>query len=158
MTLLRCCTQYAIEFGKLSSGQRTGKDRSTSQSLRRAVPKNAPTTVELHSFHTLARLCTKSYKVGFSCMWIENSQKYKLDFKGAEELETKLLTCAGLWRKPESSRKTFCFIDYAKAFDCVDHRTLWQVLQEVGVPNHLIYLLRNIYETGSNSSNWIWSN
>ena len=39
-------------------------------------------------------------------MWTENSQKYKLDFKGAEELETKLPTCAGLWRKPESCRKT----------------------------------------------------
>ena len=104
--LLRCYIQYASKFGKLNSGQRIGKDQSTSQSQRKAVPKNAPTTVQLHSFHTLARLCSKSYKVGFSSMWTENSQKYKLDFKGAEELETKLLTFAGLWRKPESSRKT----------------------------------------------------
>ena len=80
-------------------------------------------------------------------MWSENSQKFKLDFEGVEELETKLLTCAGLWRKPESSRKNiyFCFIDYAKAFDCVDHSKLWQVLKEMGVPHHLIYLLRNLY-------------
>ncbi|XP_078242297.1 uncharacterized protein LOC140707586 [Pogona vitticeps] len=39
----------------------------------------------------------------------------------------------------------FCFIDYAKAFDCVDHNKLWQVLKEMGVPDHLIYLLRNLY-------------
>ena len=103
--LLRCYIQYASKFGKLNSGQRTGKDHSTSQSQRRAVPKNAPTTAQLHSFHTLARLCSKSYKVGFCSMWTENSQKYKLDSEGAEKLETKLLTCAGLWRKPESSRK-----------------------------------------------------
>ena len=105
--LLRCYIQYASKFGKLSSGQRIRKDQSTSQSQRRAVPKNSPTIVQVRSFYTLARLCSKSSKVGFSSMWTENSQKYKLDFEGAEEqLETKLLTCAGLWRKPESSRKT----------------------------------------------------
>ena len=82
------------------------KDQSTSKSQRRAVSKNAPTTVQLHSFHTLARSCSKSYKVGFSSMWTEHSQKYKLNFEAAEEIETKLVTCAGLWRKPESSRKT----------------------------------------------------
>ena len=39
----------------------------------------------------------------------------------------------------------FCFIDYAKAFDCVDHNKLWQVFKEMGLPNHLTYLLRNKY-------------
>ena len=80
-------------------------------------------------------------------MWTENSQRYKLDSEEAEELETKLLTSAGLWRKPESSRKTptSASLNYAKAFACVDHSKLWQVLKEMGVPNQLIYLLRNPY-------------
>ena len=39
----------------------------------------------------------------------------------------------------------FCFIDYAKAFDCVDHKKLWKILQEMGIPNHLTCLLRNLY-------------
>ena len=39
----------------------------------------------------------------------------------------------------------FCFIDYAKAFDCVDHNTLWKILQEMGIPDHLTCLLRNLY-------------
>ena len=39
----------------------------------------------------------------------------------------------------------FCFIDYAKAFDCVDHKKLWEILQEMGTPDHLICLLRNLY-------------
>ena len=39
----------------------------------------------------------------------------------------------------------FCFIDYAKSFDCVDHNKLWEILQEIGIPNHLACLLRNLY-------------
>ena len=40
----------------------------------------------------------------------------------------------------------FCFIDYAKAFDCVDHNKLWKIFQEMGLPDHFTYLLRNLYE------------
>ena len=39
----------------------------------------------------------------------------------------------------------FCFIDYAKAFDCMDHHKLWKILQEMGIPDHLMCLLRNVY-------------
>ena len=39
----------------------------------------------------------------------------------------------------------FCFIDYAKAFDCVDHNKLWKILKEMGIPDHVTYLLRNLY-------------
>ena len=65
----------------------------------------------------------------------------------AEEPEIKLPTSAGSWKKQESSRQNiyFCFIDYAKAFDCVDHKELWKTLQEMGIPDHLICLLRNLY-------------
>ena len=46
----------------------------------------------------------------------------------------------------------FCFIDYAKAFDCVDHKKLWKILKEMGIPEHLICLLRNnVCRSGSNS-------
>ena len=49
--------------------------------------------------------------------------------------------------KPREFQKNifFCFIDYAKAFDCVDHNTLWKILQELGIPDHLTCLLRNLY-------------
>ena len=52
------------------------------------------------------------------------------------------------WKKQESSRKKniyFCFIDYAKALDCVDHTNLWKILKEMGIPDHLTCLLRNLY-------------
>ena len=63
-----------------------------------------------------------------------------------------------------SSRKNiyFCFIDYAKAFDCVDHNKLWKILKEMGIPYHLTCLLRNLYagqertvRTGHGTTHWI---
>ena len=75
-----------------------------------------------------------------------NFQMFKLVLEKAEKPEIKLLTSAGSSKKQESSRKTsFCFIDYAKAFDCVDHNKLWKILKEMGIPEHLICLLRNLY-------------
>ena len=65
--LLNCCTQSVSKFGKLSGGQlRTRKGQFSFQFQRRAMPKNVQTTVQLCSFHMLVRLCSKSFKPGFS--------------------------------------------------------------------------------------------
>ena len=76
-----------------------------------------------------------------------NFQMFKLVLEKAEEPEIKLPTSAGLSKKQKSSRKNiyFCFIDYAKAFDCVDHNKLWKILKEMGIPEHVTCLLRNLY-------------
>ena len=60
MMLWKCCTQYASKFGKLSNGHRTGKGQFSFQSQRKAMPKNAQTTTQLHSSHTLAKYCSNS--------------------------------------------------------------------------------------------------
>ena len=75
---------------------------------------------------------------------------FKLDLEKAEEPEIKLQTSAGSSKKQESSRKNvhFCFIDYAKAVDCVYHNKLWKILKEMGIPDHLTCLLRNLYFSG----------
>ena len=73
---------------------------------------------------------------------------FKLVLEKAEEPEIKLPTSVGSLKKQESSRKNiyFCFIDYAKAFDCVDNNKLWKILKEVGIPDHVTcLLLRNLY-------------
>ena len=73
---------------------------------------------------------------------------FKLVLEKAEEPEIKLQTSAGSWKKPESSRKTSIsalLTSNAKAFDCVDHNKLWKILKEMGIPDHLICLLRNLY-------------
>ena len=72
-----------------------------------------------------------------------NFQMFKLVLEKAEEPEIKLPTSAGSWKKQESSIY-FYFIDYFKAFDCVDHNKLWKILQEMGIPDHLTCLLRNL--------------
>ena len=70
-----------------------------------------------------------------------NFQMFKLVLEKAEEPEIKLPTSAGSSKKQESSRKNiyFCFIDYSKAFDCVDHNKLWKILKEMGIPDHLTW-------------------
>ena len=68
-----------------------------------------------------------------------NFQIFKLDLEKAEDPEIKLPTFAGSSKKQESSRKNIylCFIDYAKAFEYVDHNKLWKILKEMGLPDHL---------------------
>ena len=103
--LLKCYTQYASKFGKLSSGHRTGKGQFSFQSQRRATPKNVQTTTHLCSFLMLVRWCSKSFKPDFSSTWTENFWIYKLSLEKAEEPEIKLPTSAGSMKKQESSRK-----------------------------------------------------
>ena len=80
-------------------------------------------------------------------MWTVNFQMFKLDLERAEEPEIKLPTSVGSSKKAREFQKNiyFCFIDYAKAFDCVDHNKLWEILQELGIQDHLTCLLRNLY-------------
>ena len=72
---------------------------------------------------------------------------FKLVLEKAEEPEVKLPTYAGSPKKARGFQKIiyFCFIDYAKAFACVDHNKLWKILKEMGRPDHLTDLLRNLY-------------
>ena len=88
---------------------------------------------------------------------------FNLVLEKAEEPEIKLPTSAGSLKKQKSSRQSiyFCFIDYAKAFDCVDHNKLWKILQEMGIPDHLTHLLRNLcagqeatVSTGHGPTDW----
>ena len=97
-------------------------------------------------------------------MWTVNFQMFKLVLEKAEGPEIKLPTSSGSWKKQQSSRKNiyFCFIDYAKAFDCVYHNKLWKILKEMGIRDHLMCLLRNLYtgqeatvRTGHGTTDWL---
>ena len=75
-----------------------------------------------------------------------NLQIFKLDLEKAEEPEIKLPTSTGSSEKQEFQKNIyFCFVNYAKAFDCVDHNKLWKILKDMGRPDHLTCLLRNLY-------------
>ena len=72
--LLKCCTQYVSKFGKFSSGHRTRKGQFSFQFQRKAMPKNVQATILSHLFHMLARLCTKSFKLGFNINEVRTSR------------------------------------------------------------------------------------
>ena len=83
---------------------------------------------------------------------------FKLDSEKAEEPEIKLSTSVEIIKKAREFQKNiyFCFIDYAKAFDCVDHHKLWKILQEMGIPD--LPPEKCVYRSRSNSWNWTWNN
>ena len=79
-------------------------------------------------------------------MWTVNFQMFKLVLEKAEEPEIKLPTSIGSLKKQKNSRKTFTSaLLTTPVFDCVDHNKLWKILQEMGIPDHRVCLLRNLY-------------
>ena len=75
-----------------------------------------------------------------------NFQTFKLVLEKAEEPEIKLPTSVGSQKKQEFQKNIyFCFTDYVKAFDCVDHNKLWKILKEMGIQDNLTGLQRNLY-------------
>ena len=90
------------------------------------MPKNVQTTAQLALISHGSKVMLKILQASLQQYVTKNFQRYKLDLEKAEEPEIKLPTSIGLLKRQGSSRKTsnFCFIDYAKAFDCVDHNKL----------------------------------
>ena len=108
--------------------------------------ENVQTTIRLCSFHMLVRLCSKSFKLGFSSTWTEKFQMYKLSLGKARNQRSN-------FQHPLDHRKSksipekhlFLFHWLSKTFDCVDHNKLWKILKEMEITDHLTCLLRNLY-------------
>ena len=102
------------------------------------MPKNVQTIAQLHSSHTLVKLCSKFSKQGFNSTWTMNFQMFKLDLEKAERTRYQIANTCWIIEKAREFQKNiyFCFIDYAKAFDCVDHNKLWKILREMEIPDH----------------------
>ena len=92
-----------------------------------------------------------------------NSLMFKLVLEKAEEPEDQIANICWIIEKGKEFQKNicFCFIGLAKAFDCVDHNKLWKILKEMGIPDHLTCLLRNLYagqeatvRTGHGTTDW----
>ena len=146
--LWKCCTQYVSKCGKLSSGHRTRKRQFSFQSLRKEIPKKSNArkcsnycTIPLisHTSKVLLKILQPRLQQYMNC----ELPDVQAGFKKAEEPEIQLPASAGLLKKQEFQKNIyFCFIDYAKAVDCVDHNKLWKILKEMGIPDHLTCLLR----------------
>ena len=82
-------------------------------------------------------------------------------FRKGRGIRDQIANICWIIRKAREFHKNICFIDYAKAFECVDHNELWKILKEMGIPDHLTYLLRNLYagqeatvRTGHGITDW----
>ena len=109
-----------------------------------AMPTNVQTTSQLHSFHMLARSCSKFFKLSFNSTWTENFADVQAGFrKGRGTRDHTANICLIIKKGREFQKNTyFCSMDYAKA--CVDHNKLWKILKEMGIPDHLTCLMRNL--------------
>ena len=162
MMLWKCLTQYASKFGKLSSGHRTDL------SVFIPIPKkgNAKESSNYHTIvlisHTskgMLRILQARLQQYVNCELLDVQAGFRNSRRSRDQI-------AGIYWIIEQAREFrkniyFCFIDYAKAFDCVDHNKLWKILKEMGIPDHLTCLLRNLYagqeatvRTGHGTTEW----
>ena len=159
--LLKCCTQYVSKFGKLNSGHRTGKDQFSFQSPKKAIPKNAQTTAQLHSSHT------QRVKHSWATKHTACASNVTLDIHQArlqQDVNREFPDVQAGFRKGRGTRDqiaNICWvIEKAREFQkktstsalltmpkplTVWITTNWNILQEMGIADHLTCLLRNLY-------------
>ena len=155
-------TQYVSKFGKLSSGHRTGKDQFSFQSHK----GNAK---EFSNYLTIA-LITHASKVMLKILQARLQQylnrklpDVQADFRKGKGTRDQIANIWWIMEKAGEFQKNiyFFFIDYAKALDSVNHNKLWKIPEEMGKPDHLTCLLRNLYagqeatvRTGHGTTDW----
>ena len=136
--LSKCCTQYVSKFGKLSSFHSSPQERQSQRMLK------------------LRHNCTdlNASKVTLKILQARLQQYVNRELPDVQAGFTKgsgtrdqIANIRWIIKKAREFQKNiyFCFIDYAKALDYVDHNKLWKILKEMGIPDHLTCLLRNLY-------------
>ena len=142
--LWKCYTQYASKFGKLSNGHRTGK-------VFILIPKKG-NAKECSNYRTIA-LISHTSKVMLKILQVRLQQYVNRElpdvqagFRKGRGTRDEIVNIRWIIKKARDFQKNiyFCFIVYAKAFDCVDHNKLWKILKEMGIPDQLTCLLRNL--------------
>ena len=134
------------------------------------MPKNAQTNTQLHSSHMLGALISHASKVMLKILQARLHQyvnheipDVQAGFRKGRGTRDQIANIHWIINKAREFQENiyFCFIDYDKAFDCVDHNKLWKILKEMGVPDYLTCLLRNLYagqeatvRTGHGTTDW----
>ena len=144
--LSKSCTQCVSNFGKLSSGHRTGEGQFSFQSQRKPMLKNS-------IYHTIP-LISHSRKIRLKILQARLQQYVNCElpdvqagFRKGRGTRNQFANIHWIIRKAREFQKNIYsyYIDYAKAFDCLDHKNMWKILQEMEIPDHLTCLLRNLY-------------
>ena len=130
---MKCCTQYAGKFRKLSSGQ------DWKRSVFIPIPKKG-NAKECSNYRTIARnVMFKILQVRLQQYVNRELPDVQVDFRKGRGTRDKIANICWIMEKAREFQKNinFCFTDYAKAFDSVDHNKLWKILKEMGIPDHL---------------------
>ena len=144
--LSKCCTQYANTFGKQQWPQ------DSKRSVFIPIPKKG-NAKECSNYHTIA-LISHISEVMLKILQVRLQQyvncelpNVQAEFRKGRGIRDQIANICWIMEKARVFHKCiyFCFIGYAKAFDCVDHNKLWKILKETGIPDHLTCLLRNLY-------------
>ena len=125
------------------------------------MPKNAQTTAQLHSSHTLVmfKILQARLQQYMNC----ELSDVQTGFRKSRGTRDQIANIHWIIEKAREFQKNiyFCFIDYTKAFDCLDHNKLWKILKEIGIPDRLTCFLRNLYagqeatvRTGHRATDW----
>ena len=120
--LLKCCTQFDNQFGKLSTGHRIGKDQFSFQTQRKVMPKNVQTTTQSYSSHT-SKVMLKILQTRLLWYVSHEFPDVQAGFRKGRGTRDQIANICWIIKKTGEFQKNiyFCFIDYAKAFDWVDH-------------------------------------
>ena len=145
--LLRSCTQYVSKFGKLSSAHRTGKGQFSFQSQRKAKECSNYCPIALIS-HT-SKVMLKILQARLQQYMNYELPDIQAGFRKGRGTRDQIANIHWIIKRAREFQKNICFIDYTKAFPCVDHNKLWKILKEMGIPDHLILVLRNQYQEAS---------
>ena len=143
----RCCIKYVSKYGRPRSSHRTGKGQSSSQLPRKVVLKNVLTIGPIAFISHVSEVMFKILHARLQHYVNQELPNVQAGFRKGRRIRDQIANTYWIIEKGRKFQKIvyFCFIDYAKAFDCVDHNKLWKALKEMGIPDHLTCLLRNLY-------------
>ena len=146
MMLWKCCTQHTSKFGKLSSGHRTGKGQFSFQSKEEQWQRILKLLRNCLISHA-SKVMLKILQVRLQQYVNWELQDVQAGFRKGRETRDQIANICCIIEKGREFQEniSFCFIDCAKAFDCVDYNNLWKVIKETEIPDQITWLLRNLY-------------
>ena len=149
MMLWKCCTQYASKFGKLSSGPRTGKGQFSFQSQRKAMPKNAQTALISHLSKVMFKILQPRLQQYVNCELPDVQAGFIKGRGNRDQISNIRWIIEKAWEFQKNIY--FCFIDYAKSFDLVDHNKLENSERDGNTRPRNLPLEKSACRSGSNS-------
>ena len=151
--LSKSCTQYASNFGKLSSGHRTGRGRFSFQSQRRATSKKCSNYCTIALILHASKVMLKILQARLQQYVSHELLDVQAGFRKGRGTRDQIATIHWIIEKAREFQKNlyFCFIDYAKAFDCVDHNKLWKILSNGNTRPYYLPPEKAVCESRSNN-------